>query len=238
MALSFRANTTVTLTAPGGAQLVETVSAGTFAASLPAQTVFQATANVTMLVTGTNGSFYETYSSVPGSTCTTGTTSAQCMSTVSGVPNPVWLNGTLSTPGQSGSLAGTVRIVGPVPQHQRHRRRDLERHLLGPRPPGAYSLYATAGGGASRWRPSPVRSPSRTSRRSGSRSLRPGASSLRITGPNGTIGGLGPGMVALRDARLRPRRHSVVAMGARPGRPGPSGSIPCERSPTAPRTGS
>jgi len=208
------ANTTVTLTAPGGARLVATATDGTFSATLPSQTVFQAAANVTLLVSGTNGSLYETYTSMAGASCTTGTTSGSCIVSLSGVPNLVWLNGTLSTPGQPGLLAGSVRIVGPFPSTNvtivSTSNGSFSTLVL----PGAYSLYATAGGGAG-----PLAALSRTVAGPGlapiSLVLAPTWSvALRVTGPNGTVGGLGPATVVLQDATGTQSVFTGVSMGS------------------------
>ncbi len=193
-------NATVQFLGPGGARLFAQAQNGSFSIQLPVDTVFLVTANTTALVRGPNGDYYATYTTSPGTGCTTGGGSTTCVVPLVPHPDPVWLNGTLSSPGQPPPLAGTVRIVGPSPSTNltvlAAPNGNFSLRVL----PGVYSVYATAGGGAN-----PLASLTQVVALPGA-----GASSillsstwnvlLNVNGPNGTASGIAPATVVLRGA--------------------------------------
>jgi dolichyl-phosphooligosaccharide-protein glycotransferase len=141
-------NTTLTLTAPGGASAFLTVRSGTFSASLPGSATYTVAAAATTLEATTAGPYSESWVNAPGASCTVGTTTATCSVGMVGTAQLVWLNGTLSAPGVPGLVAGTVRLYGPAGSPGvttvAATNGSFSVQLL----PGQYSVYASGGGGS------------------------------------------------------------------------------------------
>ena len=109
------ATTPVLLTSPSGGVAVVTASDGTFQAPLPANAEYGINVRTTLLVTGLNGSYYQTYANLTGASCALNAEATSCRVTLSETAVPVWWNGTLVTPGAAGAIPGTLRLVGPYP---------------------------------------------------------------------------------------------------------------------------
>ena len=138
------ANTTVTLTTPGGATVLASVVNGSFYAVLPTGVTYGVAGSTVTPIVGPNGTYAASWTAASGSSCTITTTSAQC--SVEFVPTTmrVWLNGTLTASGMSGPVPGTVRLVGPYPYTNltivSAPNGTFSAWVL----PGAYSIYASA----------------------------------------------------------------------------------------------
>ena len=141
-------NTTVDLVAPSGAVAVANAVKGVFSLPLNANTTYSVFLNGTILSGGPNGSFYQSWSSSPGATCTLGASGGACNVPVSGVPQSVWVNGTLTASGVPGPVPGTLRLMGPYPSTSATTLNTSTGSFSVKLLPGAYSLYATGGGSA------------------------------------------------------------------------------------------
>jgi hypothetical protein len=142
-------NTSVTLTASSGATARVLATDGNFSAVLPGNTSYAASAAVVTLAAGPEGTYYQSWVAIPGSTCVLGSASTGCSVTLIATTQLVWLNGTLTAPGVPGLVSGTVRITGPSPYQNitviPATNGTFSVQVL----PGSYSLYATGGGGSS-----------------------------------------------------------------------------------------
>lgn len=141
-------NTTVSLVGPGGVTATVTATSGAFSVSAPSNVPYAVFANGTILVSGPNGSFYRTYSVVPGSTCSGNSTSPSCSVPVVGTDVPWWVNGTVSSPGLSGPFTGTAYLVGPYPSLAQTTVSVSNSAFSALVAPGAYSVYVVGSGGA------------------------------------------------------------------------------------------
>jgi dolichyl-phosphooligosaccharide-protein glycotransferase len=193
--------TNVTLVGPAGVRATAPARSGSFSLELPPSSTYQVFANATLLTPGPNGSFYQSWSIVPGSRCTPTASNATCSVTVVPTTELVYLNGTLSSPGVPGLLPGTVELMGPYPSQNRTTvsvpSGSFSVRLL----PGAYSIYATSesGSAARAAFASATALPSTTG--SLALSLAPTwLDTISIGGPNGSLRGLGPATLSLRDA--------------------------------------
>ena len=194
-------NTTLTLTNPSGAVTTVTVSSGSFSAVLPPGVPYALAANATSVTPGPNGSFYETWTSVPGASCTPTLSAPACALPMVPRTELVWVNGTLSSPGISGPIAGTVWLVGPYPSANVTVVPALGGTFAAEVLPGAYSVYASASGlGSLRATFGSVLAlPSSTGTLS--LSLAPTwTATLALAPPNGSSAGLGSVTLTLRDA--------------------------------------
>jgi asparagine N-glycosylation enzyme membrane subunit Stt3 len=147
---TLRLNTTVTLTAADGSALRAPATNGMFNTTLPADSTFGVSTTVTALTTGPNGSYFATFTAATGAVCSTGggSNTSRCSVVLVSAPNLAWLNGSLSARGIPGLVSGTVRIAGPYPSTTvttlTATNGNFSTRLL----PGAYSVYATGGGGS------------------------------------------------------------------------------------------
>ncbi len=193
-------NTTVTLVAADGSTVTTRATNGQFAANLPANSTFTVSSTSIQPFTGPNGTFLANVSVLPGSTCTTTAGSSGCFVTVSEVPQPVWFNGTLLAAGQPGPLAGSLRLVGPYPSANVTAVTAANGSFSVLVAPGAYAIYATAGGGS---RPFANLTTGVVLPGSGPFSLELAPTwgvELQVGGPNGTVAGLGAATIAVRAA--------------------------------------
>ena len=141
-------NTTATLVGPGGATIVTAVTNGSFSLALNPGTTYSVFTNGTTVTSGPNGTFETSWSSVAGSTCSTGSGTSVCIVPMVGVPLSVTLNGTLYAAGVSGTAPGTVVLVGPYPSTNTTTIAASGGTFSVPLIPGAYSLYAVGTGTA------------------------------------------------------------------------------------------
>lgn len=139
-------NATVRLVAAGGAVAVTDATKGTFSLPLNPSTTYSVFVNGTTFVGGPNGSYIESWSAAPGASCVLGTSGAPCSVTLVGVPQTVWLNGTLVASGVPGPVPGSLRLVGPYPSSRATFVNTSTGTFATQLIPGAYSLYATGGG--------------------------------------------------------------------------------------------
>ncbi|MGI0068256.1 MAG: hypothetical protein ACREB9_07605, partial [Thermoplasmata archaeon] len=140
-------STTATFTSSGGAAASASVSEGTFALVLPAGTTYSVDgAPTTVSVAGPNGSYYVTYTSVSGTTCAVLSSPLDCNLTFVPTTELVWFNGTLSSPGYPGLLAGTVTISGPYPSTSETTISAPSGQFSAQVLPGAYQVYANTTG--------------------------------------------------------------------------------------------
>jgi len=139
-------NASVHLVKPGGATAVATALSGSFRLALEPSTTYAAFVNGTTTEPGPNGSYFESWSSAPGASCSIGSTNSSCNVPLVGTPEPVWVNGTLRASGAPSPVAGTVRLVGPYPSSNVTVVSAANGTFSVPVRPGAYSLYATGGG--------------------------------------------------------------------------------------------
>jgi len=194
-------NTTVTLVGPGGAVTTVPSTTGTFSASVPPGQNYAVFANATALTAGPNGSFYQSWTVTPGSQCTPLPSSTAC--TVRMVPTTelAWLNGTLTSPGLSGPVAGSVRLIGPYPSVNVTTVNTTTGSFALRVLPGSYSVYA-AGLGSANGRAalaSALALPAGVGALS--LSLAPTwLDTISVDGPNGSLAGLGPVTLTLADA--------------------------------------
>jgi dolichyl-phosphooligosaccharide-protein glycotransferase len=192
-------NTTVALTSTDGASLQVPVQNGTFTTTLPGSATFGAGASGSVLTAGPNGSYVVTYATSPGSVCVTGTNTTSCPIELVPQTNLVWLNGTLSAAGVPGLQAGTIRLAGPYPATTvtilNSTNGSFSTQLL----PGAYSLYATGGGGSA-----PLANLTTVLALPGSAPVAVQLGStwgatVSVGGPNGSAATLGPATVVIQS---------------------------------------
>jgi hypothetical protein len=194
-------NATVTLTSPSGAVVHAVATNGVFSTVLPGGIAYRLQANATSSTAGPNGSFFESWTSSPGASCTPTAAVPQCALPMVPTTDLLWLNGTLSTSGISGGVGGALRLVGPYPS-------DNVTLVGAPNGafslrvlPGAYSVYANAtslGSLRAAFASSLVLPSNEVPL---ALSLVPTRSvTITLAPPNGTTAGLGPVSLALRDA--------------------------------------
>jgi dolichyl-phosphooligosaccharide-protein glycotransferase len=194
-------NTTVTLAAPDGARTTVRSSSGTFSLELPPSTTYEVFANATLLTSGPNGSFYQSWSVVPGSRCTPTVSAPECPVPVVPTTELVTLGGSLSSAGVPGLLAGTVVLMGPYPSQNLTSvsapSGSFSVRLL----PGAYSVYANSGSGsAARAAFEAVTALPSTTGPLALSLVPTWLATISIAGPNGSVAGLGPVTITLRNA--------------------------------------
>jgi dolichyl-diphosphooligosaccharide--protein glycosyltransferase len=136
----------VRLVAPDGAVAAAAASNGSFSLSLAPGTTYAAFVNGTTLGSGPNGTYVESWRSVPGATCSVGSSSSSCYVRMVGVPQSVWVNGTIVTSGTQSPLAGTLTFLGPYPSVNTTVVATTNGAFSAQLRPGAYSLYATGAG--------------------------------------------------------------------------------------------
>lgn len=186
-------NATVELVSASGAVAVANAVMGTFSLHLNPSSTYSVFVNGSTVTAGPNGSFVEAWSAAPGATCSLGTTTGTCSVPMVGAPESVWLNGTLVASGVPGPLSGTVRLVGPYPSTAATILSTSTGSFSTRVAPGAYSLYATAGGASEELAnlSSVIALPSHAG------SLTVGLTptwvdTITVVPPNGTAAGLGP----------------------------------------------
>jgi asparagine N-glycosylation enzyme membrane subunit Stt3 len=206
-------NTTLTLRTFAGSSLRTVVSNGSFTTTLPADSEFLASANGTLLTSGPNGSFFVSYSVPSSIVCTTTANASNCPIEVVPTVNSVWLNGTLAAPGVPGLQPGTIRLVGPYPATTVLLFNTTNGTFSIPLAPGAYSLYAMAGGGAE-----PLANLSTVLALPGAApvavSLQPTwGTTITVGGPNGSAATLGPATVVVQTVFGTRTIYSGVPVG-------------------------
>ena len=141
-------NASVRLVSSSGAVAIASAVEGTFSVALNPSSTYAVFVNGTTTTKGPNGSYETSWRSVSGAACTLGTSGSGCRVTLSGVPRPVWVNGSLVATGVPGTLPGSVRLVGPYPSSSVTVVNTTSGTFSVSLAPGSYSLYATGGGGA------------------------------------------------------------------------------------------
>jgi len=204
--------TPVTLIGPNGAVATTPSRSGNFSLEVPPLASYSVFANATLLTPGPNGSFYRSWSVAPGATCTPTVSAPACTVRVVPATELVWLNGTLSSPGVPGLLPGEVQLVGPYPSNNLTTvtapAGAFSAHLL----PGAYSVYASGGSGASERATFSKALVLPSTSGSIALSLAPTwLDTISLGGPNGSLAGLGPVTLTLRDAFGNALVYSGVA---------------------------
>ncbi len=109
-----RANTSATLVTSSGIVLPLAIANGSFTAELPPGT-YGVFVNATTQVRGTNGTYFESWVSTPGMSCTYAANLSRCEIPMNGTVERVNASGTLVRAGLPTFLDGTVRLVGPYP---------------------------------------------------------------------------------------------------------------------------
>ncbi len=193
--------TTLTLTSSAGGLLTVPVTNGSFSIVLPPGGTYYAHANATGIAVGPNGTFDESWTNAAGASCAPTVAAPTCHVPMVATPQLEWINGTLSAPGVSGSIAGTVTLMGPYPST----------HLtVVPAPagsfsvrvlPGAYDVYASGSvlGTTRAAFGSALALPSVSGTRAFS--LAPTwTATIQLTPPAGSGSSVGPVTLALRDA--------------------------------------
>jgi dolichyl-phosphooligosaccharide-protein glycotransferase len=142
------ANTSLTLTTTGGATALVPVHSGSFHAVLPGEQSYTVQVAVRIQADGAAGPFYQSWVSSPGSTCVVGSSSASCPVAMVATSQLVWLNGSLSSPGVPGLVAGSVRLFGPSTDPAVTLVSATNGTFSVQVLPGSYSLYASGGGGS------------------------------------------------------------------------------------------
>ena len=122
----------VHLVSPDGAAAVANAVNGTFVLPLNARTTYAVFVNGTTPGTGPNGSYVQSWSAAAGASCTVGSVNSSCSVPLVGLPQPVWVNGTLVVPGVPGTVPGYAAMGRSLPVHERHGPDDVQRELLGP----------------------------------------------------------------------------------------------------------
>jgi dolichyl-diphosphooligosaccharide--protein glycosyltransferase len=192
----------VHLVSPGGAAAVANAVNGTFALPLGARTTYAVFVNGTTTATGPNGSYLQSWSASPGASCTVGSLNSSCSVPLIGVPQPVWINGTLVVPGVPGTVPGTLRWVGPYPSTNATVLTTSNGTFSARLLPGAYSLYAAGSGSAQSLADltSIMALPS-AAQASLTIVLAPTwVDTISVAPPNGTAGGLGPVTLTVTNA--------------------------------------
>jgi hypothetical protein len=192
-------NTTLTLRAADGSSLQTPLTDGAFSATLPANSAFSAFANGTLFTAGINGSYLVSYSIPSTVVCATTSNTSYCPLEVTPTINTVWLNGTLSASGVPGLQPGSLRLVGPYPSTAVVLFNSSNGSFSIPVSPGAYSLYATAGGGSQ-----PLANLTTVLALPGSPAvsvnLQPTwSTTVTVGGPNGSAATLGPATVIVQN---------------------------------------
>ncbi len=193
---------TVHLVNRAGAAAVANAVNGTFSLPVGPSATYAVFVNGTTHVAGANGSYVQSWSAAAGASCSVGSVNASCSIPLVGVPEPVWLNGTLVVSGVPGTVPGTVRLVGPYPSTNATVLTTSTGTFSTPLLPGAYSLYATGSGSAQTLAaltsflalPSTAVSPL-------SIALTPTwVDTISFAPPNGTVSGLGPVTVTVTNS--------------------------------------
>ena len=144
---SLRPNTTVTLTAGGGAMVTATVTSGTFSAQVPPSVNFTATVGFSLLRSSSNATYRETFTAAAGSYCAVGAGPSSCTVSLVGTVQPAFANGTLTVAGGNGSVAGLLRFVGPLPTANVTTATAANGSFSVALTPGTYHIYAVSTGG-------------------------------------------------------------------------------------------
>ncbi len=145
---SLSLNTTLTLVGPGGSRIVTSVNNGAFTATLPPNQTYFGFANASGTVIGPNGTYNAAWSSAAGASCTVTPSSERCAISMVGRTLPVFLNGTLTSPGVPGRVPGSLRLLGPYPTDNITVVSTTNGSFSAAVLPGAYSVYASGGSGA------------------------------------------------------------------------------------------
>jgi asparagine N-glycosylation enzyme membrane subunit Stt3 len=142
-------NGTIRLLAPGGATITAGAFDGKFTVHVPTDHNFSVAGNFTVSTRGPNGSYFLTWTVVPGTDCVVGTTAASCTVPLVSTRDLSWLNGTIARFGVAGVVPSVLRLVGPYPLTNTTvvavPNGTFSLHLA----PGAYYLYATPSDGSS-----------------------------------------------------------------------------------------
>ena len=195
-------NGTVHLVNVAGAAAVANAVDGTFSLPLGPSATYAVFFNGTTSVAGANGSYSQSWSAAAGATCSVGSVNSSCNIPLLGVPQPVWLNGTLVVSGVPGAVPGTLRLVGPYPSTNATVLTTSTGTFSVPLLPGAYSLFATGSGSAQTLAaltsilalPSTTLSPL-------SVTLTPTwVDTISLAPPNGTVSGVGPVTVTVTSS--------------------------------------
>jgi len=185
-----------------GAAAVANAVDGTFSLPLGPSATYAVFFNGTTSVAGANGSYSQSWSAAAGATCSVGSVNSSCNIPLLGVPQPVWLNGTLVVSGVPGAVPGTLRLVGPYPSTNATVLTTSTGTFSVPLLPGAYSLFATGSGSAQTLAaltsilalPSTTLSPL-------SVTLTPTwVDTISLAPPNGTVSGVGPVTVTVTSS--------------------------------------
>lgn len=193
--------TPLTLRSAQGGVLTTPVTNGVFSLELPPGLTYYGYANGTGVTSGPNGSYYQSWTNVAGASCTPTAASPACRLPMAATDELEWINGSLSSPGVVGGVAGSVTLLGPYPSANETvvavPSGSFSVRVL----PGAYDVYASgsalgvtvaAFGNA-------LALPSQTGTLE--LSLAPTwTATLQLTPPSGSASGLGPVTLSLHDA--------------------------------------
>jgi dolichyl-phosphooligosaccharide-protein glycotransferase len=146
-ALNVTPPVTLTNTATG-ATVTVIGSDGAFSVVLPPNGTYSVRANTTVLATAANGTVDETWSSVPGATCSVGSVASTCSIELVGTIAPAWFNGTVVRPGVAGAVPASLHLTGPYPSTDVTVLNATNGTFSALLAPGTYRVYGVATGGA------------------------------------------------------------------------------------------
>ena len=192
--------TTLTLTSSQGGVLNTPVTNGSFSLILPPDVTYYGHANATAVAAGPNGSYYQSWTNAPGTSCTPTVVAPSCRVTMLATTEPEWINGTLSSPGFSGSVTGSVTLMGPYPSTNSTVVPVTSGSFSVQVLPGAYDVYAsgTVLGATRAVFGSALALPSNA--KTLALSLAPTwTATIQLTPPDGSSAGVSPVTLALSD---------------------------------------
>ena len=205
--------TTLTLRSSEGGVLTTSVTNGSFSLVLPPGVTYYGYANASATAAGPNGTFDQSWTNAPGTSCSPIASARTCLITMVATTELEWINGSLSSPGFSGAIAGTVTLMGPYPSTNLTivpvASGTFSVRVL----PGAYDVYAsgTVSGATRAAFGNALALPSNS--RSLVLSLVPTwTATIQLTPPDGSSAGVGPVTLTLSDAF----GHRIVFSGLSP----------------------
>ncbi len=143
--------TVATLTASNGAVIPVPIRSGAFNLTTSPNAEVTVGLSATALAPGPNGSYAARFTNAPGASCSVTANPTQCTVTLIETPIPVTFNASLTVPGVSGTVAGSLMLVGPYPSTTATKVTTSSGSVSIALLPGAYSVYAVGGPAGSPW---------------------------------------------------------------------------------------
>ncbi len=142
-----RVDTAVTFVNARGLRIREEATDGVVNATLPAGS-YVVHANATGTLSGPNGTYLENWTTGAGVGCALSLSDPSCAVGVTGTPVLVPIHGVLVPAGSTAPVGGTVRLLGPYPSTSVQSLSTSNGSFTVRLQPGAYQVYAVAGGAA------------------------------------------------------------------------------------------